>query len=161
MNYTANSHNRKLKYKLHLLIDRLSFNFLNLSTGYKTALFGNILLFLSLFFSWVLIPSETGEMSIFSAFSIHTGYIGYIFLILLIFSTLIILSNTNREKIKSRSRIIFPDHTIIIFSGVITFLLAFVILNIVRSLNMLVSSNSTAGNGLIFAFVGSVFIIFG
>lgn len=144
MNYSANSHNRKLKYKLHLLADRLSFNFLNLTSGYKTALLGNLLLFVSLFFSWALVPSETGQ-SVFYAFSVHTGYIGYIFLIVIVFLTLIILSNTNREKIKSRTRIIFPDHTIITFSGVITFLLSFVIFNTIRSLNMLISSNASAG----------------
>lgn len=161
MNYTTNSHNRKLKYKLHLLADRLSFNFLNLSSGYKTALLGNVLLFIALFFTWILIPSETGDTRDFSAFSVHTGYVGYIFLGVILFLSIIILSNTNREKLKSRTRIIFPDHTIIIFSGVITFLLSFVIFNTTRSLNMLVSSTATAGKGLIFAFIGSLFIIFG
>jgi len=144
MNYTANSHNRKLKYKLHLLADRLSFNFLNLTTSYKIALLGNILLFIALFFPWITIPTET-EARTFSAFSVHAGFVGFIFLAVILFLVILILSNSNKEKIKSRTRIIFPDHTIIIFSGIIAFLLSFVIFNTTRSINMLVSSNANAG----------------
>lgn len=160
MNYAANSHNRKLKHKIHLLLNRLSFNFLNLSGSYKIALLGTLLMFFSLFFSWISIPSDNGIASFHSVFSIYTGYWGWILVIILGFLSIVLLSNTNRERLKSKTYIIFPDHTIIIFSGVVFLLMSFVILQTIRGLNIVIH-DVTAEKGIIFSFIGALFVIMG
>ena len=151
MNYTTNSHNRKLKHRIHILIDRLSFNFLNLSGGYKICLLGMIFVVVSFFFSWMLLPGENGPTAL-TAFNVHAGYFGWLALPILASLGLILLSNVNREKLKSKTKIFFPDHTIIIFTGVVFFLLSFVILNTVRGDSMLIQGITT-GRGIIFAFL--------
>jgi hypothetical protein len=161
MNYSTNSHNRKLKHRVHVLLDRLSFNFLNLSGSYKIVLLGILLLVCSLFFSWASLPADGDIIKTFSSFSVYAGYIGYIVVIIILVLGMIILSNTSRERIKSRTHMFFPDHTIIIFSGVITFLLSFVIFHSIRWLNILIGHDVIAGKWLIFSFIGSFFIVIG
>lgn len=161
MNYSVNSHNRKLKHRIHTLLDRLSFNFLNLSGSYKVSLLGVILLGCSLLFSWASFPSDGDVIKTFSAFSVYAGYIGFITLLTILFLGIIILSNTSRERIKSRTRMFFPDHTIIIFSGIIHLFMSFILLNTIRWLNILIGQNVSAGKGLIFSFIGALFIVLG
>jgi len=159
MNYEVNSHNRKMKYKFQLLVNRLSFNFLNLSGSYKVVLVWVILVIISSFFPWLSILSETGEVRYFTTFSLYTGYVGWILLLIIWVLTILLLSNTNKERLKTRANIVFPDYAIIIFSGVTIFLLSFVVLQGIRGLIVLTKGISI-GKGIIFAILGALFVIF-
>ncbi|MDD2486866.1 MAG: hypothetical protein PHS92_00645 [Candidatus Gracilibacteria bacterium] len=158
MNYSINSKNRKLKYKIQLVLNRVSFNFLNLSGNQKITLIGAMIALISLFIKWFTIDYE--KISNYNSFSINAGYIGYIITILLGILIFLTLSNTNKEKFKSKTNLIFHDHTITIFFGLIIFLLTLAIFNSIRGFT-LSFQYITIGNGIIFELIGSIFIIFG
>lgn len=122
-----NSKNRKLKYKLHLLVDRLSFNFLNLTSSQKITFFGIFTAFLWLFTNWF--SYEYNKVITNNAFSVNSWYVGYFITIVLAFVAFIVLSNANKEKLKSKAHVIFYDYTIIIFSWIIVMLLSMIIFN--------------------------------
>ena len=71
----------------------------------------------------------------------------------------ILLSNTNRERLKSKAYVIFPDHTIIMFSGIIILLMTFIVLQTVCALSIIIPNVST-GKGIVFSFIGGFFILF-
>lgn len=157
MNYIVNSKNRKLKYKLHILLNRLSFNFLNLSTSQKVAFLWIIIAFLSLFFNWFSYIND--KLITSSAFSINCGYSWILITLILGFVSFIILSNQNKEKLKSKAYLIFHDYTIIIFSGIIILLLSIVVFNMIRGMSIL-SQNISYWSGIVFEIIGAMFIIF-
>ena len=156
MNYIINSKNRKLKHKIHLLVDRLSFNFLNLTLSQKIVLLWITISFVSLFFNWFTIEYDNAITN--TAFSINSGYVGYIIMIFSIWLAFIVLSNTNKEKIKSKTHLVFHDYSLMIFCWVLFFLLTLTIFNSVRWLTMLFK-NITTWKGMIFELVWSVFVI--
>lgn len=156
MNYSINSKNRKLKYKLHVLLDRMSFNFLNLSLSQKITLVWIIISFISLFTTWFTI--EYDKVINYSAFSSWTWYVWYIILLICLITTFLILSNKNKEKIKSRAHIFFNDYSIIIFSSIIIFVLSFVIFNSLRWFGIILNSTIVIGKSIVFEFIGAIFI---
>ncbi|EKE29437.1 MAG: hypothetical protein ACD_2C00175G0005 [uncultured bacterium (gcode 4)] len=156
MNYILNSKNRKLKYKLHLLVDRLSFNFLNLTASQKIVFLGIILGFFSLFFTWFTV--EYDGITAYSSFNIVSGYVGYFISVILLFLAFLILSNKNKEKLKTKTGVIFHDYTIIVFSWIIIFLLTLVIFNSIRGLTTF-SKWISIWKGIIFEVVGAIFIL--
>ena len=157
MNYSINSKNRKLKYKLHLILNRLWFNFFNLSLSQKISFVWIIISFISLFLNWFTIKYET--ILNYTAFSINAWYIWYIILIELIILLFLILSNSNKEKFKSKTNLVFHDHTIIIFFWLIIFLLTWAIFNSIKWFTLLFQDISI-WNWIVFELVGSIFIIF-
>lgn len=156
MNYSINSKNRKLKYKLHVLLDRMSFNFLNLSLSQKITLVWIIISFISLFTTWFTI--EYDKVINYSSFSSWTWYVWYIILLICLITTFLILSNKNKEKIKSRAHIFFNDYSIIIFSSIIIFVLSFVIFNSLRWFGIILNSSIVIGKSIVFEFIGAIFI---
>lgn len=157
MNYSLNSKNRKLKYKIQLLLNRLSFNFLNLSWSQKIILIWIIISLVSLFLNWFTINYE--NITQYNAFKINAWYIWYIIIILLAILAFLILSNTNKEKFKSKTNLIFHDHTITIFFWIIIFLLTLAIFNSIRWFT-LSFQYITIWNWIIFEMIWSIFIIF-
>ncbi|EKD65786.1 MAG: hypothetical protein ACD_49C00085G0001 [uncultured bacterium (gcode 4)] len=157
MNYSINSKNRKLKYKLHLILNRLWFNFFNLSLSQKISFVGIIISFISLFLNWFTIKYDT--ILNYTAFSINAWYIGFIILLELIILLFLILSNSNKEKFKSKTNLVFHDHTIIIFFWLIIFLLTWAIFNSIKWFTLLFQDISI-WNWIVFELVGSIFIIF-
>lgn len=158
MNYIVNSKNRKLKYKLHLLLNRLSFNFLNLTTSQKITFLGIFISIISLFFTWF--TYQYNEIIANSAFSINCGYVGYFILAILGFTSFIILSNQNKEKLKTKVHLIFHDYTIIIFSWILTLILSIVIFNTIRWMSNF-SQNITVWSWIIFEIIWSLFVLLG
>lgn len=156
MNYIVNSKNRKLKYKLHLLLNRLSFNFLNLTTSQKVTFLWIFISVISLFFTWF--TYQYNEVITNSAFSINCWYVGYFIFAILAFVSFIILSNQNKEKLKTKVHLIFHDHTIIIFSWIIVFILSIVIFNVIRWMSNF-SQNITIWRGMIFEIIGAFFVL--
>lgn len=157
MNYIANSKNRKLKNKIHSVLNRVSFNFLHLSMGRKVIGVGVVISFFSLFLKWFTIPEGVSGST---AFSLQVGYSGYIILLLLAVTAFLLLSDRNKEKLKAKTNVAFSDHSVILFAGVTIFLLTFVAFNSMRGL-VLLYQNFTIGDGIIFEFIGSIFIILG
>ncbi|MCK9272382.1 hypothetical protein M0P65_02435 [Candidatus Gracilibacteria bacterium] len=157
MNYSINSKNRKLKYKIHLILNRMGFNFFNLSLSQKITFVGIIISFISLFLNWFTIKYD--RVLNYTAFSINAGYVGWIIFAELLILLFLILSNSNKEKFKSKTNLVFHDHTIIIFFGLIIFLLTGAIFNSIKGFTLLFQDISI-GNGIIFELVGSIFIIF-
>lgn len=135
MNYIINSKNRKLKYKLHLLVDRLSFNFLNLTSSQKITFFWLFTAFFGLFINWFSYKNDINATISNTGFSINCWYVWYFIVLLLLFVAFIILSNTNKERLKSKVHVIFHDYTIIIFSWTILLILSFVIFNSIKWLS--------------------------
>jgi uncharacterized membrane protein SirB2 len=156
MDYISNSKNRKLKNKIHMVFNRLSFNFLHLSSEARVIWIWLIISFFSLFGKWFSIVDNTVQGN---AFSLHAGYVGYIILALLTFLFFLLLSNREKEKIKTRVHFPFSDHTMIIFSGITILLLTFVVFNSIRGF-VLFYQNIIIGKGIIFECIGAIFIIF-
>lgn len=113
MDYITNSKNRKLKNKIHFFFSRLSFNFLHFSGSLHVINIGVFISFLSLFLNWFSIVDNTLSGG---AFSIHAGYIGYIIILINCIILFLVLSNTQKEKIKTKAHMNFSDHNIIITS---------------------------------------------
>ena len=157
MDYITNSKNRKLKNKIHTLLARLSFNFLHLSGSLRIISIGIVLSLFSLFLNWFSITDNTFSGN---AFSIHTGYIGYIIIIINTVLCFLLLSNTGKEKLKTKAHLTFSDHTVIMASGIALFLLTFVVFNSIRGF-VLFYQNIVTGEGLIFQCIGSIFISIG
>jgi len=157
MDYISNSKNRKLKNKIHFLFARLSFNFIHLSGSLRVISIGVFISFFSLFLNWFSIIDNgfTGN-----AFSVHTGYIGYIIILINSILCFLLLSNTGKEKLKTKAHLTFSDHTIIIASGITLFLLTLVIFNSIRGF-VLFYQNIVIGDGIIFQYIGSFFITVG
>jgi len=157
MDYISNSKNRKLKNKIHLVFNRLSFNFLHLSRASRVIGIGLIISLFSLFGNWFSIVDNAVRGS---AFSLHAGYVGYIILALLAFLFFLLLSDREKEKMKTRVHFPFSDHTMIIFSGITILLLTFVIFNSIRGF-VLFYQNITIGRGIVFECIGAIFITLG
>lgn len=155
MNYIINSKNRKLKYKLHLLLDRLSFNFLNFSSSQKITFIWILISLFSVFFNWFSFVNINKINN--NAFSVNSWYIWYIILFILFVVTFIILSNTNKEKIKSKTHVIFHDYTIIIFSWILILLLTVVVFNTIKWLSRFVQDITTS-RWIIFEIIWAFFI---
>jgi hypothetical protein len=157
MNYSINSKNRKLKYKIHLILNRMGFNFFNLSLSQKITFVGIIISFISLFLNWFTIKYD--RVLNYTAFSINAWYVGWIIFAELLILLFLILSNSNKEKFKSKTNLVFHDHTIIIFFWLIIFLLTWAIFNSIKWFTLLFQDISI-WNWIIFELVGSIFIIF-
>ncbi|EKE26093.1 MAG: hypothetical protein ACD_4C00441G0011 [uncultured bacterium (gcode 4)] len=155
MNYSVNSKNRKLKYRLHLILNRISFNFLNLSWSEKITLIWAIISFFSLFAPWFTIESD--KIIINNSFSINSWYIWYIIFCLIWILAFLILSNSNKEKFKSKTNLVFHDHTIIIFFWLMVFLLTLAIFNSIRWFT-LYFQNITIWNWIVFELIWAIFI---
>lgn len=157
MNYLTNSKNRKIKYNFNIFFNRISFNFLNLTTSKKITLIWIIISFISLFLNWFTLEFNTVIKN--NAFSLNVWYIWYIVIIMILILSFLLLSNINKEKIKSKINIIFYDYTIIIFFGIIIFLLTLVIFNAIRWFTLFFQ-NITIWNGIVFELIWAIFIIF-
>ena len=129
MDYIANSKNRKLKNKLHFFLTRLSFNFLHLSGSLRIISIGIFLSFTSLFLNWFSIADNTLRGN---AFSINAGYIGYMIIVINLILCFLLFSGTGKEKLKTKAHLTFSDHTIIISSGITSFLLTILVFNSLR-----------------------------
>lgn len=156
MNYILNSKNRKFKFKLHLLFDRLSFNFLNLETSQKIAALWIIISIVALFMNWSIIEYDGIKKS--TAFSIRSWYVWFIISLSLIFVSFIILSNKNKEKLKTKAHIVFYDYTLIIFVWILVLLLSVVTFNSIRWFSTFTNSVK-AWNWIAFEIIWSIFII--
>lgn len=157
MDYITNSKNRKLKNKIHFLFARLSFNILHLSKSSRIISIGVFLSFASLFLNWFSIQDNALKEG---AFSIHVGYVGYIIILINSILCFLLLSNTGKEKLKTKAHLTFSDHTIIMASGVTLFLLTLVIYNSIRGF-VLFYQNIAIGDGITFQCIGSIFITIG
>lgn len=158
MSYTISSKNRKFKYRLNLIADRLSFNFLNLSKSQKVVFLWIVTTFVSLFLNWFTIKYDK-EIKNWS-FSINCWYLWYVTIIILGICLFIILSNKNKELIKTKTAVIFHDHTIIIFSSITIILLNFVVFNSIRWFTTFYT-NVKLGNWLSFSFIWAILILIG
>lgn len=157
MDYIANSKNRKLKNKIHSLLARLSFNILHLSGSRRIISVGIVLSIFSLFLNWFSIADNALSGN---AFSIHAGYIGYIIILINSILCFLLLSSTGKERLKTKAHLSFSDHTIIIASGMMLFLLTLVIFNSIRGF-VLFYQNIAIGDGIVFQCIGSIFISIG
>ncbi len=157
MSYLANSKNRKIKHNFNIFFNRISFNFLNLTISKRITLIWIIICFASLFFNWFTL--EFNAIITNNAFSLNVWYIWFIVAIMILILSFLLLSNINKEKFKSKINIIFYDHTIIIFFGIIIFLLTLVIFNAIRWFTLFFQ-NITIWNGIIFELIWAIFIIF-
>lgn len=157
MDYITNSKNRKLKNKIYAIVSRLSFNFFHLSKSSKLVCIGIALSFFSLFLNWFSIADSVMNGN---AFSIQAGYIGYIIICIDSVLCFLLLSDTGKEKLKTKAHLSFSDHTIIIASGVTLLLLTLVVFNSIRGF-VLFYQNITIGDGIIFQSIASIFISVG
>lgn len=156
MNYIANSKNRKLKNKIHTVVNRLSFNFLHLSSAEKVIGVGAAISLASLFFPWFSMVDGAN----YSAFNLMVGYTGYIILLILTILIFSLVSEQNKERMKARIHVGLSDYALAIFIGIVIFLLTFVVFNVVRGF-VFFSQGFSVRNGVIFEWVGAIFIIFG
>lgn len=129
MDYTTNLKNRKLKNKIHFFVTRFSFNFLHLSGNLRIISIGIFLSFASLFLNWFSIADTTMRGN---SFSINVGYIGYMIIIINVILCFLLFSSTGKEKLKTKAHLTFSDHTIIISSGITSFLLTILVYNSLR-----------------------------
>jgi hypothetical protein len=157
MDYISNSKNRKLKNKIHVLMARLSFNFLHLSRSLRVISIGIGLSLFSLFLKWFSILDIA---FIGTAFSIQSGYIGYIIIVIDIILCFLLLSSTGKQRLKTKAHLTFSDHTIIIAAGITLFLLTLVIFNSIQGL-VLSYKNIIINDGITFQCIGSLFITLG
>lgn len=143
---------RRFKHKINLFTERLSFNFLNLDVYKKISLIWIIISFVALFFNWSKINAEW-----LNSFSINSWYVWYIIFLILGFSSFIMLSSNNKEKLKTKINIFFYDYTIVTFSWIIIFLLTFSIFN---SINWLVrfTQDINIWGWIVFELIWSIFI---
>ncbi|MDD2515593.1 MAG: hypothetical protein PHF46_01985 [Candidatus Gracilibacteria bacterium] len=148
---------RRLKHKINLWIDRLSFNFINLGAYKKISLIGVLISFISLFLNWF---NLTNEKISGNSFSLNSGYVGFVIILFLFVCSFMLLSNNSKEKIKTKMSIFFSDYAIITFSGIVIFFLTIVIFNSLRGM-IKFTQGIEIGNAIIFEIIGSIFMIAG
>jgi UDP-N-acetylmuramyl pentapeptide phosphotransferase/UDP-N-acetylglucosamine-1-phosphate transferase len=101
MSYTINSRNRRFKQRLATTFNRLSFHFFHLSSPKKIVFIGAAFSIVGLFVPWFSMATGT-VVSSYNAFSILAGYIGYVISVCVIILFFLLLSNKNKQAVKSR-----------------------------------------------------------
>ncbi len=127
MNYTLNSKHRKLRHRINVFLNRLSFNFLHLSFGARIVTIGILVTTIGLFFPWFLKDSIA-----YTAFQYRAGGVGYMIVPVLGVLLFLLLSHRNKEQIKSRMNIGFHDYTMMFFAGILIALLTIAIFNVIN-----------------------------
>lgn len=146
---------RRLKHKINLWIDRLSFNFINLGAYKKISLIWVLISFISLFLNWF---NLTNEKISGNSFSLNSWYVWFVIILFLFVCSFMLLSNNSKEKIKTKMSIFFSDYAIITFSWIVIFFLTIVIFNSLRWM-IKFTQGIEIGNAIIFEIIGSIFMI--
>ena len=149
MNYAMNSKHRKLNHRINMILNRLSFNFFHLSLGSRIVATGVLITAAGLFCDWFQINDTW-----YTAFQGTMGYIGFTIMIILAVILFLLLSHQSKENIKSKMHMGFHDYTMVLFAGVLIFLLTLtVVFNAIAGYSTF-SAHITPANGSIFAIIG-------
>ena len=154
--------NRKIKNTFGLIFARGVFSLTHLPLHANVTLIGIVMCFFALFSSWYNVI-QWDSIS-FNAFHINMWGIGYLILLILIGCWFVLISGRHKEHLKSRTYIAFPDHAIIIFSGIFILLSTFIAFSIIvgfkRTFGGSIEIQSSLG-GVVFEIMGACCIIFG
>jgi hypothetical protein len=155
MSYRSRGKERRAKLLLIKLVHILQFQGIYLPFSAKIVLVWNILLFISLFQTWVINTSTQDSWNSFSALSWN---IGYIFLLGILTIFFVLLSTNNKEKLKLHTNVSFKNHSLIWAIWI------FIIFWIIISLSFIhgfekIYQNLEYANGGIFALTSGIIIL--
>ncbi len=154
MNYTSRSKERRSKLFLMKILHILQFQWIYLPISAKIILIWNIILFISLFQTWVIDAAEKINWNSFSSISWNIWYIFILWILTIFF---VILSTNKQQKIKHYTNISFKNHSLIGAIGI------FSIFSIAISISFIhgfanIYQNLTYWNGGIFALTGWIIV---
>lgn len=150
MSYKISAKNRKFKAKIIKFLRALKFKWANSSLYFKLLIIWNILLISSLFLTW----SYNGS-TWYSAFSALTGYIGYIIILSSLFNLFLLISTSNKEKLKLNSPIKLNEPNIFLNSSIFSLLIIFMVFSFTKWL-FTFSENILFGKWIIIWFLGAI-----
>jgi len=136
------------------LLNILQFQWVYLPISAKIILIWNIILFISLFQTWVTDNSQNITWNSFSALS---GNIWYVFLLWILTIFFVILSTNRKEKLKLHTSVSFHNHSMIWAIGLFTIFSIIISLSFIHWFETIYQEISYA-NWWIFALVGWIFI---
>ena len=153
---------RFMQKKIVKLQENILFKTSHISFGWKLALFGIIICFISLFMPWWgafwnIIDSENIENYSFNSFSSVMGYVGYFVLLWLCLMFFAITSIKKKQKLKYFSLIEIRDYSSCIITSIVIFLTSLHSFFITTGLTLF-SSNITYWNGIILCMTGSIVV---
>ncbi len=129
MSYKLSAKNRKFKAKIIKLLRALKFKWLNSSLGFKLLIIWNIILISSLFLTWLY-----NWVDSYNAFSSLTGYVGYIIILNSILNLFLLISTSNKEKLKLNSPIKINELNIFLTGAIFCLLIIFMVFSFIKGL---------------------------
>ncbi|HRI35872.1 MAG TPA: hypothetical protein PK765_02110 [bacterium] len=160
MSYTVNSRNRRFKQRFATTANRLSFHFFHLSNPKKIIFIGAVFAIVGLFVPWFSMTGSDSSTLSYNAFSILAGYIGYIIAIGVIILFFLLLSNKNKQAVKSRIGLGFSDNACLIGIGAIILLLSFSTFQSIRAYGIFLTQIEI-GRAVVFEIMGGILVIAG
>lgn len=157
MSYTINSRNRRFKQRLVTTLNRLSFHFFHLSSPKKIIFIGAVFSIVGLFVPWF---SMTDPGTSYNAFSILAGYIGYTISVGVIILFFLLLSNKNKQAVKSRMGFGFSDNACFACIGIIILLLSFSAFQSIRAYGIFLTQVEI-GQAVVFEVTGGILVLAG
>lgn len=127
MSYKLSAKNRKFKAKIIKILKALRFKWLNSSLYFKILIIWNIFLVASLFMDW----SYNGSFS-YNSFSALTWYVWYIIIINSIFNLFLLISTSNKEKLKLNSPIKINEQNIFLSSALLQIIIIFMVFSFTK-----------------------------
>ena len=134
----------------------MSFNFLHLSFAERLVIIGVIIGIIAFFFPWMNILYW--QPIIKNAFSQHVGYVWFVGLIVLAFIGFLILSNREKERMKTNLRVNVQDAILVTFSGVLLLSLTYVVSEMIYGYSLLFQ-NVSIGKWALWEAIGGIFIL--
>lgn len=128
MNYKSRWKDRKMKWLMIKVFNLFRFRSVYLHFSEKIILLWNILLFVSLFQSWVI---NTKTLDTWNAFTSVAWNVWYPFILWIFLVLFFILSKNNQNKLKLHSSISFQNHTLISIFWI------FIILSVIMSISFI------------------------
>lgn len=156
MNYTARSKERRSKLFLMKILHILQFQGIYLPFSAKIILVGNIVLFISLFQSWVIDNSQDISWTSFSSISWNIGYVFLLFILTIFF---VLLSTNNKQKIKHYTSISFKNHSFIGAIGIFSIFTIGMSISFIHGFSN-IYQNLSYSNGGIVALTWAIIITF-
>ncbi len=127
MSYKLSAKNRKFKAKIIKILKALRFKWLNSSLYFKILIIWNIFLVASLFMNW----SYNWSFS-YNSFSALTWYVWYIIIINSIFNLFLLISTSNKEKLKLNSPIKINEQNIFLSSALLQIIIIFMVFSFTK-----------------------------
>lgn len=145
---------RKINKLTHRLKSKVDMSLGHLSTGNKVSLFALLLIFISLWMSWVYLSEDQLQKN---SFSTLLGYNGYFISLLLWFVAFQIVSIKRKHKLQYISGFSFQNSHIIFFAAFLVFTSCIQSYFHIGSLSVF-TSNIEYQNGIILCMTGSIIL---